>query len=180
MKIPLVLPLFLSSTDHSYNVALRLFDPPAMFGNDIVPALPTNAVTETNRETLTRLRHDLACVNKQLLSAADEYRMYVDDGHNQPTWGYCVESASVEGPRDILVLMRVMEGRAHSVTLRWLSMSKVHTRKNAHLLFRVVSTYHSSPETYFLSTVWVMSEVSNDRVLCQNFSGITCWLVGPL
>ena len=104
MKIPLVLPLFLSSTDHSYNVALRLFDPPAMFGNDIVPALPTNAVTETNRETLTRLRHDLACVDKQLLSAADEYRMYVDDGHNQPTWGYCVESASVEGPRDILVL----------------------------------------------------------------------------
>lgn len=140
MKIPLVLPLFLSSTDHSYNAALRLFGPPAMFGNDIVPALPTNAVTETNRETLTRLRHDLACVDKQLLSAADEYRMYVDDGHNQPAWGYCVESASVEDPRDILVLMRVVEGRARSVTLRWLSMSKVHTRKNAHLLYRVVDT----------------------------------------
>jgi hypothetical protein len=25
-----------------------------------------------------------------------------------------------------------------------------------------------------------VSEVSNDRVLCQFFFGITCWLVGPL
>ena len=46
-----------------------------MVVNDVVvPALPTNAVTETNQETLTRLRHDLACVGEQLLSAADEYR----------------------------------------------------------------------------------------------------------
>ena len=64
--------------------------------------------------------------------------MYVDDGRNQWAWGYCVESASVKSPRDILVLMRVVEGRATTVTLRWLSMSKVHTRKKAHLLYRVV------------------------------------------
>ena len=64
--------------------------------------------------------------------------MYVDDGRNQWAWGYCVESASVKSPRDILVLMRVVEGRARNVTLRLLSMSKVHTRKNACLLYGVV------------------------------------------
>ena len=75
-----------------------------------IPALLMGAVTETNRETLMRLRHDLACIDEQLLSAADEYRMYVNDGHNPPAWGYCLETASVESPRDILVLMRLVEG----------------------------------------------------------------------
>ena len=103
--------------------------------NDVVPALPPNALPETNRETLARLQHDLAWIDLQLQTAADEYRMYVYDG--QPFWGYCVESARVDSSRDILVLMRSSRSRARASTLQWIPMSKVYTRKHALLLYEV-------------------------------------------
>ena len=111
-----------------------------MVVNDVVPALPPNAVAETNRETLARLQHDLAWIDLQLQTAADEYRMYVYDGLEQPFWGYCVESARVDSSRDILVLMRSSGSRARASTLRWIPMSKVYTRKHALLLYEVVDT----------------------------------------
>ena len=96
-----------------------------MVANDVVPALPPNAVAETNRETLARLQHDLAWIDLQLQTATDEYRMYVYDGLEQPYWGYCVESARVDSSRDILVLMRSSGSRARASTLWWMPMSKV-------------------------------------------------------
>jgi len=104
-----------------------------MIVNDIVPVLPPDAVTETNRVTLTRLKHDLVLVDEQLLSTADAYRMYVCSGFDPPFWGYVVESAQVENPRDFLVLMRGNGGRTGGTTLQWMSMSKVYTRKLAYL-----------------------------------------------
>ena len=70
MKVPLVFPFFMSSADHNYTAALQLYGPPAMYSNDVIPALPPNAVTETNRETLVRLKHDLPWIEEQQLTAA--------------------------------------------------------------------------------------------------------------
>ena len=140
MRIHLSIPLFLSASDHSYNVALRLYGPPAMFANNIIPALPLNAVPETNRESLVRLKHDLAWIGEQHLFAADSYRFFGYDELDQPFWGYCVESARVENSREILMLMRSSEGRARTSTLRWMPMDKLYTRKHAHLRYKVVDT----------------------------------------
>lgn len=107
---------------------------------NIIPALPLGAVTETNRETLKRFKDDLAWVDEQLLSAADAYRMYIYEDPDHPVWGYCVENAQVENPRDILVLMRSNGGQNHATKLQWMSMSKVYTRKLAHLRYGIVDT----------------------------------------
>mmetsp|Transcript_1190 Transcript_1190/g.1826 ORF Transcript_1190/g.1826 Transcript_1190/m.1826 type:complete len:197 (+) Transcript_1190:364-954(+) len=138
MRIPMAFSFFMSAANHNYNAVLHLYSPPAMIVNDIVPTLPPNAVTETNRVTLTRLKHDLVLVEEQLLSAADAYRMYVCNGHDPPFWGYVVESAQVDGPRDILVLMRGNTGLTRGTTLQWMSMSKVFTRKHAYLREKVI------------------------------------------
>ena len=143
MKIRVAVPLFLSALDYNYNAALRLYGPPAMFAEGsipIIPALPFNVVTESNRETLVRLKHDLAWIGEQQLSAADAYRMCVCDELEQPFWGYCVESARADDSKEILVLMRSNEGRTRASTLRWVPMSKVYTRKHAHLRYKVVDT----------------------------------------
>mmetsp|Transcript_1187 Transcript_1187/g.1822 ORF Transcript_1187/g.1822 Transcript_1187/m.1822 type:complete len:141 (+) Transcript_1187:545-967(+) len=66
--------------------------------------------------------------------------MYIYEDPDQPVWGYCVESAQVDNPRDILVLMRSNGGRCHASKLQWMSMSKVYTRKHAHLRYGVVDT----------------------------------------
>ena len=97
MKIRVAVPLFLSASDYNYNAALRLYGPPPMLAEGsipIIPALPSNVVTESNRETLVRLKHDLARIGEQQLSAADAYRMCVCDELEQPFWGYCVEGDS--------------------------------------------------------------------------------------
>ena len=136
MKIRLSLPLFLSASEHNYNVALRLYGPPAMAGSDIIPVLPHNAVTETNRETLVQLKHDLAWISDNALSAGDAYCMLSHDEQGRPFWGYLVESARVDSTKEILVLMRSDEGRTRATALRWMPMEKVYTRKQAHLCVR--------------------------------------------
>ena len=73
MKISMAFSLFLSSRDHNFNAALQLYGPPAMFANNIVPALPLNVVTETNQETLAWMRQDLAWIDEQLLTAIFRY-----------------------------------------------------------------------------------------------------------
>jgi len=151
-------PLFLSLTDHNFNAALQLYGPPAMFVDDVIPALPPNAVSETDRETLVRLKHDLAWIGEQQLSAADAYRMYGYDELDQPFWGYCVESARVDNSRDILVLMRSNEGQTRASTLQWMPMSKVYTRKHAHLLYKVVDT-KGPAEDVMIEILRVFSEV---------------------
>mmetsp|Transcript_1161 Transcript_1161/g.1777 ORF Transcript_1161/g.1777 Transcript_1161/m.1777 type:complete len:186 (+) Transcript_1161:169-726(+) len=109
-----------------------------MTGSDIVPALPPNAITETNRETLVRLKQDLKWISDGALSAGDENRMFAHDEHGQPFWGYLVESALVDNTREIFVLMRNIEGLTRAAVLRWMPMERVHTRKNAQLLYKVV------------------------------------------
>ena len=49
--------------------------PPEMLSSDIIPALPSDAVTETNRETLAWLKHDLMLIEDHIISTGDEYRM---------------------------------------------------------------------------------------------------------
>jgi hypothetical protein len=97
-------------------------------------------VPETNRETLVQLKHDLAMTSEQELSAADLYRLYRYDELDQPFWGYCVESARVDSSKEILVLMCSNDGRTRASALRWMPMSRVYTRKHAHLLYKVVDT----------------------------------------
>ena len=116
-----------------------------MTGNDIVPMLPLNAIKETNQETLVRLKQDLEWISDGALSAGDEYRiagdeyrMFAHDEHGQPFWGYLVETAQVDSPREMHVLMRSNEGRACAAVLQWMPMERVHTRKNAQLLYKVV------------------------------------------
>ena len=158
MKVPFVFPLFLSTLDHNYNAALQLYGPPAMFANDVIPALPPNAVTETNLETLVRLKHDLSWIDEQLLTKADAYRMYMFNIVQKPCWGYCVESARVTDSKEILVLMRSNEGRTCASMLRWVPMSQVHTKKNAHLLYKVADT-EGPVEDVMIEILQLLSEV---------------------
>ena len=72
-----------------------------MFASDIIPALPPNVVPETNRETLVRLKHDVALISEQQLSATDLYRLFGHDELDRPFWGYCVESARVDNLQEI-------------------------------------------------------------------------------
>ena len=67
-----------------YTAALRLYGPSAMSASDIVPVLPPNAVTETNRETLVWLKHDMTWISENELSAADSYRMFGYDEQGRP------------------------------------------------------------------------------------------------
>ena len=89
MRIHLSLHLFLSASEHNYNVALGLYGPPAMARSGIIPVLPLNAVTETNRETLVWLKHDLVWISEDALSAGDAYhmlRMTSRVGRSGVTW----------------------------------------------------------------------------------------------
>ena len=98
-----------------------------MVSNDVnIPTLPHDAVTETNRETLARLREDLAWIDDRRMVAGDEYRMYVNNDVDPPFWGYCVETAQVENPRDMVVLMHSTDGRTHARRMQWLPMGRVY------------------------------------------------------
>ena len=59
MNICFAIPLFLSSSDHHYNVTLQFYGPSAMFLSDVIPALPPNTVTETNQEYATYVIIDI-------------------------------------------------------------------------------------------------------------------------
>ena len=77
-----------------------------MFTPDLLlPSAPRDAVRETNVETLHRLGHDLAMIEKGELTALDVYRLYLPvDG--QRSWGYGLEAARVGTTNKVLVLFR--------------------------------------------------------------------------
>ena len=64
----------LTSSDHNYNAALRLYGPPAMFQDELkLPSKPHNARTESNDENLHRLGYDLTGDGNEELSAVAGY-----------------------------------------------------------------------------------------------------------
>ena len=77
MRIRVALLLILSSSGHNHQAVMHLYGPPAMLASDIVPALPLDAVTESNQVSLARLKHDVALIREQTLSATELYRFYV-------------------------------------------------------------------------------------------------------
>jgi long-subunit fatty acid transport protein len=56
-----------------------------------------------------------------------------------PSWGYCLEAATVPETREIFVLMRSDETATMARTLQWVSLSTLQTRKQVE---------HSSDVTY--------------------------------
>ena len=50
------LPLYVGTGNHNYAAVLRLFESPSMVASDLqIPAMPPNAVGESNWETLVRV-----------------------------------------------------------------------------------------------------------------------------
>ena len=122
----------LTSSDHNYNAALRLYGPPAMFQEDLkLPPKPCNARTETNAEILRQLSRDLTNINNFELSAIDGYRMYRHAGVDQPSWGYCLESARVEDSKEDLILFRKDEKIHEERFLDWVPLSSCYTVEGA-------------------------------------------------
>ena len=48
-----------------------------------------------------QLKHDVALISEQQLSAADLYRLFGYDELDRLFWGYCVESARVDNLQEI-------------------------------------------------------------------------------
>ena len=118
------------TSNRNLNAAIRLYGPQAMFQYDLVlPSVPSNAVRESNVETLRRLGHDLACIDRGELTALDAYRLYGNMAGGGPSWGYCLEAATVPETREIFVLMRSDETATVERTLQWVCLSTMHTRK---------------------------------------------------
>jgi hypothetical protein len=109
---------------------MQMLGSPGMLASRfVVPSLPVNAKRETNRETLERLELDLILIGDQQLSAADSYRFYGHDAIDHGFWGCGVETARLDDSSEILVLMRSDEEGTVDATLRWISLSKLYTRK---------------------------------------------------
>lgn len=90
-----------------------------MFYHDLaLPSAPTNAVRETNAETLRRLGHDLALIERDELTALDAYRLFGNMADGGPSWGYCLEAAHVPETKEILVLIRSDETDTTERTLQ--------------------------------------------------------------
>jgi len=101
-----------------------------MFQHELaLPSVPHNAVTETNVETFRRLGHDLGCIERDELTALDAYRLFGNMANGNPSWGYCLEAASVPETGEIFLLMRSDETTAIERTLQWVSLSAMRTRK---------------------------------------------------
>ena len=110
-----------------------MLGPPGMLASGfVVPSLPANAKRETNRETLERLERDLILIGDQQLSAADSYRLYGHDATDQ--------AARLDDSSEILVLIRSDEEGTIDARLRWMSLSKLYTRKQALLFYEVTDT----------------------------------------
>mmetsp|Transcript_8696 Transcript_8696/g.12683 ORF Transcript_8696/g.12683 Transcript_8696/m.12683 type:complete len:186 (-) Transcript_8696:1246-1803(-) len=129
-----------------------------MLASDIVPALPLDAVTESNQVTLARLNHDVALIREQTLSAAELYRFYVKSEGGHSYWAYCVESACVDSSKEIFMLMRGNDVLTGASFLKWLPMSVAFTRKHAYLLFKVIDTQGPS-EDVMLEILQLFREV---------------------
>eukprot|EP00590_Aulacoseira_subarctica_P008634 CAMPEP_0172425022 /NCGR_PEP_ID=MMETSP1064-20121228/29634_1 /TAXON_ID=202472 /ORGANISM="Aulacoseira subarctica , Strain CCAP 1002/5" /LENGTH=217 /DNA_ID=CAMNT_0013167585 /DNA_START=68 /DNA_END=721 /DNA_ORIENTATION=+ len=143
MRLHMSLPLFLGAGDHDYNAALRLFGSPSMFASDLrLPAMPLNAVGESNWEILVRLGDDLTLINDDQLSALDSYRFFGYDEMKRPFWGYGVESARarVGSGEEIIVLMRSDDQTNIDKALCWMPLGKLYTRKQARLVHQVLDT----------------------------------------
>ena len=158
MRIRLVVPLCLSFSSHNYNAFIRLHGPPAMFSSDVVPALPSNAVTESNRVTLDRLNHDLKWISEDFLAAGDSYRLYGHDEFDRPFWGYCLETACRNETREIFVLMRSTDEMTQASILRWWPMERFYTRKHAHLLHKVIDV-NGPAEDVLIEILQLLREV---------------------
>jgi hypothetical protein len=133
MHLRLAFSLLLStSSEPNYNAAMYLYEPPAMFQEELkLPPKPCNAMTETNDEILRRLSHDLTSITNEELSAVNGYRMFRHAGGDCPSWGYCLESARVENSEEILILFRKDEEIHEERFLDWLPLSNFHTFEQA-------------------------------------------------
>ena len=108
----------------------RLYGPHSMFCRELaLPSVPPNALRETNVETLRRLGHDLSCIKRKELMALDAYRLFGHIPGGEPSWGYCLEAASVPETREVFVLMRSDETATKERSLQWVSLSAMQTRR---------------------------------------------------
>jgi hypothetical protein len=91
------------------------------------PPKPHGARTETNAEILRQVSRDLASICDLELTALQGYRIFRHAGVEQPSWGYCLESARVEDAVDDLILFRE-DARAHEEgCLKWAPLLDFYT-----------------------------------------------------
>jgi len=101
-------------------------------GEEIFPPKPYNARTETNAEVLRQLTRDLSSIDDLELTALDGYRVFRHSGDIQPSWGYCLESARVEGSDANFILFRQDKSRLHvGKVLDWVPLSNCYTAREA-------------------------------------------------
>jgi len=96
-----------------------------------LPPKPYNARTETNAEILRQLSRDLTSIDDLDLSAIEGYRVYRHAGTEQPSWGYCLESARVEDANEDLILFRKDEEIHEERFLDWVPLSSCYTLEQA-------------------------------------------------
>ena len=96
-----------------------------------IPPKPCNARTESNAEILRQLSHDLSSIYDLELTAIDGYRMHRHAGVDQPSWGYCLESARVEDSIDDLILFHEDEGIHERGCLKWVTLLNFYTIEQA-------------------------------------------------
>mmetsp|Transcript_18767 Transcript_18767/g.26602 ORF Transcript_18767/g.26602 Transcript_18767/m.26602 type:complete len:175 (-) Transcript_18767:113-637(-) len=169
MSLCMAISLFLSmSSSHNKNAALRLYGPQSMFQHDLVlPAAPLNSVRESNAETLRRLGHDLACIERDELTALDAYRLFGNMAGGKPSWGYCLEAASVPETKEIFVLMRSEETTTVARTLQWVSLSAMQTRKQVE---RSGSVTYSGPSEEVMQAILYLFRDAFEFAVDTNWS----------
>ena len=119
------------------------------------PPKPCNARTETNAEILRQVSRDLASIYDLELTALQGYRMFRHSGAEQPSWGYCLESARVEDAVDDLILFREDTETHEEGCLRWVPLLNFYTVDQAKS-FNV--PYIGPPE----EIVWEILELFRD------------------
>ena len=92
-----------------------------------MPPKPCNARTESNAEILRQVSRDLASIYDLELTALQGYRMFRHAGADQPSWGYCLESARVKDAVDGLVLFREDTEPHKEGCLKWVSLLNMYT-----------------------------------------------------
>eukprot|EP00590_Aulacoseira_subarctica_P007040 CAMPEP_0172424048 /NCGR_PEP_ID=MMETSP1064-20121228/20708_1 /TAXON_ID=202472 /ORGANISM="Aulacoseira subarctica , Strain CCAP 1002/5" /LENGTH=188 /DNA_ID=CAMNT_0013165777 /DNA_START=135 /DNA_END=701 /DNA_ORIENTATION=- len=103
-----------------------------MFQEELkLPPKPCNTRTETNAEILRQLSRDLSNIYDLELSAIDGYRMFRHAGSDQPSWGYCLESARIENSEESLILFRRDEELHEDRFLDWVPLSSCYTLEQA-------------------------------------------------
>ena len=77
------------------------------------------------------MSRDLTSISNLELSAIDGYRMFRHAGSDQPSWGYCLESAQVRGIEDNLILFRRDEEIHEERFLDWVPLSSCYAIEQA-------------------------------------------------